>query len=339
MKDGILVDGSYASRLESWLTNRTGCEYAILVHSGTQALEIIAKYLVYNNFDPNTPLNVRVPDLTYVATMNAFVNTSLYARTYNNREFDIELTDVDRNGIMRRSEKETINSYNCFVGLYGAPTPEINPDYDIIDGAQHWLIVNDGKVGIAMSISFDPTKNLPASGNGGAIVTNNSELYDFAKLYRNNGRQWTEDLIVAGSNSKLSEIDCAHILVRSQYIDQWQAKRKQIRNYYIKSFKDLPIRCLSEDYTKHADQKFVISVESDRDKLLFHLLKHKIESRIHYKEPLSELKSAKFFCKTLDFMSVSAMLSRSVLSLPIYPELLDSEVEYIVSMVKAFYDK
>jgi dTDP-4-amino-4,6-dideoxygalactose transaminase len=158
-------------------------------------------------------------------------------------------------------------------------------------------------------------------------------------LYRNNGRQWTEDLIVAGSNSKLSEIDCAHILVRSQYIDQWQARRKQIRNYYIKSFKDLPIRCLSEDYTKHADQKFVISVESDRDKLLFHLLKHKIESRIHYKEPLSELKSAKFFCKTLDFMSVSAMLSRSVLSLPIYPELLDSEVEYIVSMVKAFYDK
>jgi len=339
MKDGILVDGSYASRLESWLTNRTGCEYAILVHSGTQALEIIAKYLVYNNFDTNTPLNVKVPDFTYVATMNAFVNTSLYARTYNNREFDIELTDVDRNGIMRRPEKETTSTYNCFVGLYGAPTPEVSPNYDIIDGAQHWLIVNDGAVGIGMAISFDPTKNLSASGNGGAIVTNNSELYDFAKSYRNNGRQWTEDLIVAGSNSKMSEIDCSHILVRSQYIDQWQARRKQIRNYYIKSFKDLPFRCLSDGYTKHADQKFVISVESDRDKFMFHLLKHKIETRIHYKEPLSELKSAKFFCKTLDFMSVSAMLSRSVLSLPIYPELLDSEVEYIASMVKAFYDK
>ena len=107
----------------------------------------------------------------------------------------------------------------------------------------------------------------------------------------------------------------------------------------VKSFKDLPFRCLSDGYTKHADQKFVISVESDRDKFMFHLLKHKIETRIHYKEPLSELKSAKFFCKTLDFMSVSAMLSRSVLSLPIYPELLDSEVEYIASMVKAFYDK
>ena len=113
MKDGILVDGSYASILESWLTNRTGCEYAILVHSGTQALEIIAKYLVYNNFDTNTPLNVKVPDFTYVATMNAFVNTSLYARTYNNREFDIELTDVDRNGIMRRPEKEQTKHPVC----------------------------------------------------------------------------------------------------------------------------------------------------------------------------------------------------------------------------------
>lgn len=339
MKDGILVDGSYATRLESWLTNRTGCEYAILVHSGTQALEIVAKYLVYNNFDPNVPLNVRVPDLTYVATMNAFVNTSLYARTYKNREFDIELTDVDRNGIMSRPEKETIGSFNCFVGLYGAPTPEVNDFYDIIDGAQHWLIVNDGKVGIAMTISFDPTKNLPASGNGGAIVTNNSELYDFAKLYRNNGRQWTHDLVVAGTNSKLSEIDCAHILVRSQYIDQWQERRRQIRNYYIDSFKNLPIRCLSKGFAKHADQKFVIYLESDRDKLITHLLKHKIEPRIHYKETLSELRSAKFFCKTLDFMTVSTMLSRSVLSLPIYPELLDSEVEHIAFQIRAFYDK
>lgn len=337
MKDGMLVDGYYSRQFSSWLAGRTKCEYAVLVHSGTQALEIIAKYLVYNNFDNTVPLHVRVPDLTYVATMNAFVNTSIYARSYNNREFDIELVDVDRSGIMKPPERETLNTFNCYVGLYGAPTPGNHTSNDIIDGAQHWLIAN-GDVGLAMAISFDPTKNLSASGNGGAIVTNSYELYQFARLYRNNGGKGiVDDLIVAGTNSKLSEIDCAHLLVRTNYIDQWQYRRKKIRNYYLQEFKDLPFRCLSRGYLTHADQKFVIAMDSDRDLMLQHLLKHKIEARVHYKQTISELNTAMFFCRTLDFLSNSTMLSRSVLSLPIYPELSDSEVEYIASMVKAYY--
>jgi len=337
MKDGILVDGLYAATFSNWLALKTRCEYAILVHSGTQALEIIAKYLVYSNFDDTVPIHVRVPDLTYVATMNAFVNTSIYARTYSNREFDIELADVNKYGIMQPLERDAVNTFNCYVGLYGAPTPGNHTSNDIIDGAQHWLIA-DGDVGLGMAISFDPTKNLPASGNGGAIVTNSEELYKFAMLYRSNGSKvCTDDLIVAGTNSKMSEIDCAHLLVRANYIDQWQVRRRKIKQYYIKQFENLPFRCLSSVSTRHADQKFVIAMDSDRDKMLQHLLKHKIEARVHYRHSISELSTAMFFCRTLDFMSVSTMLSRSVLSLPIYPELLDSEVEYIANMVKAFY--
>jgi dTDP-4-amino-4,6-dideoxygalactose transaminase len=337
MQGGKWVDGPFSSSFSSWLTHKTRCEYAILVHSGTQALEIIAKYLVYNNFDDTVPLHIRLPDFTYVATMNAFVNTSIYARSYANREFDIELTDVNKFGIMRRPENESINTFNCYVGLYGAPTPGNHTSNDVIDGAQHWLIVNNGDVGLGMAISFDPTKNLPASGNGGAIVTNSEDLYRFAMLYRNNGSNETTDLLVAGTNSKMSEIDCAHLMVRTQYIDQWQLRRKQIRNYYIQEFKELPIRCLSQGTYKHADQKFVISLESDRDKLLNHLLKHKIEARVHYGKTISELPAAMFFCRTLDFLTMSTMLSRSVLSLPIYPELSDSEVEYVAKQVSSFF--
>jgi dTDP-4-amino-4,6-dideoxygalactose transaminase len=340
MVDGILVDGPHAAAFSNWLALKTRCEYAILVHSGTQALEIIAKYLVYNNFDGTVPVHIRVPDLTYRATMNAFVNTSVYARSYANREFDIELTDVDKFGIMLPHDRATINSYNCYVGLYGAPTHGNHTVNDIIDGAQHWLIVNNGDVGLGMAISFDPTKNLCASGNGGAIVTNNEDLYNFAMLYRDNGSSRSADnlsLMVSGTNSKLSEIDCAHLLVRSKYIDKWQNRRREIRQYYISEFKNTPFRCLSAGAYKHADQKFVIAMNSDRDLMMRHLLKHKIEARIHYKQTISELTTAMFFCKTLDFLSVSTMLSRSVLSLPIYPELLDSEVEYIANMVKAFY--
>jgi dTDP-4-amino-4,6-dideoxygalactose transaminase len=338
LKSGIFCDGSYTNRLENWLVNRTKCDYAVVVHSGTQALEIIAKYLCYVSLDLSVPLHVRIPNLTYRATLNAFVNNNAYVHTYMDRNYDVEIVDTDSHGIMLQPERESINTYNCYVGLYGAPTPDLLTSQDIVDGAQHWLIA-DGNVGLGMAISFDPTKNLPASGNGGAIVTNSEELYKFAKSYKDNGKHFAQEIFAAGTNSKMSEIDCAHVLVRSLYIDQWQIRRQKIRKYYIKEFENLPIRCLSKKFLFHADQKFVIATD-DRDLLRYHLLKHKIEAKVHYEQTISELPATKFLCEnTLDFLTASAMLSRSVLSLPIYPELLDSEVEYIASMVKAFYDK
>lgn len=336
LKSGIFCDGSYTNRLENWLANKTKCEYAVVVHSGTQALEIIAKYLSYHSL-LSIPLHIRIPNLTYRATMNAFANSNSYYNA-NGKVFNIELADTDSHGIMLPPEKESMLTHNCYVGLYGAPTPDSLTSNDIVDGAQHWLLC-DGNVGLGMSISFDPTKNLPASGNGGAIVTNNIELYEFAKSYKDNGKYLSTEIMASGTNSKMSEIDCAHVLVRARHIDRWQVRRRKIRQYYIKEFENLPIRCLSKKFLFHADQKFVITTD-DRQALKMHLLKHKIEVKVHYSETISELPSAKFYCdKRLDFVSTSAMLSRSVLSLPIYPELLDSEVEYIATMVKAFYDK
>ena len=335
LKSGIFCDGGYTARLETWLASKTKCEYAVVVHSGTQALEIIAKYLYYSSLLP-VPLHIRIPNLTYRATMNAFASSNTYYND-NSKVFNIEIADTDSHGIMLPPEKETIITHNCYVGLYGAPINKVL-NSDIVDGAQHWLIA-DGNVGLAMAISFDPTKNLPASGNGGAIVTNIEELYKFAQSYKDNGKQFSSEIIAPSTNSKMSEIDCAHVLVRSQYIDQWQERRRKIRQYYIKEFENLPVKCLSKKFHRHADQKFVIALD-DRDLLRFHLLKHKIEVKVHYEQTISELPSAKFLCdKRLDFLSTSTMLSRSVLSLPIYPELLDTEVEYIASMVKAFYDK
>ena len=135
----------------------------------------------------------------------------------------------------------------------------------------------------------------------------------------------------------MSEIDCAHLLVRTKYIDQWQERRKQIRLYYIEAFKDIPVRCLSEGFERHADQKFVIY--TDQQKILQHEMNTLgIETKIHYEQPLSELPVAKNLVKP-DFVSVSSMLSRGVLSLPIYPELTDGEVEYIADRIKLFFAK
>lgn len=320
LRDGNLMGGHFTHRFEEWLRLYCGTWYAITVHSGTQALEIMARFQLTKHAD-TIPL-VTVPNITYPATMNAFINAG----------WDIRIGDTDKNGLLDMSEHH--NSYKCFVGLYGAPHDNRLGASVFVDGAQHWLVA-DGNVGLGMAVSFDPTKNLNASGNGGAIVTNDGDLYNFAVNYRNNGKSMEH--IYTGTNSRMSELDCAHLLVRTRYIEQWQQRREQIRKYYIDQFKDLPIRCLSDGFIKHADQKFVIAVD-ERDRLHGNLILDGIETKIHYEKCLGELLSSRNM-PSPDMISTSLMLSRMVLSLPIYPELKDTEVEYIAGKIRDFYTK
>lgn len=321
LRTGCLISGPFTHKFEEWLRLYCSTWYAITVHSGTQALEIMALYAKSRHYDSLTP-TVTVPNITYPATLNAFLTTG----------WDVRIGDTDKNGLLDFSESH--ESYKCFVGLYGATHDNELGASVIVDGAQHWLAAQ-GNVGMGMAISFDPTKNLPSSGNGGAIVTNNEDLYRFAVDYKNNGKMMEH--VYSGTNSKMSELDCAHLLVRSKYIEKWQLRRETIRKYYIEQFKDLPVRCLSEGFLKHADQKFVIATE-ERDRLHGNLFLDGIESKIHYEKCLSELMVARNL-PAPDMISTSLMLSRMVLSLPIYPELKDTEVEFIADKVRKFFTK
>ena len=325
LKDGQLVGGHYTRSFEEWLKHRTKTKYAVTVHSGTQALEIIARYKkhVHEQSLVSNP-KVRLPNLTYPATLNSFLTAG----------WDVELMDTSKDGIIL-SERRVAGVYDCLMGYAGLkPWSSMNYPMNfgmIVDGAQHWLVC-DGDVGAGMSISFDPTKNLPSSGNGGAIVTNDEQLYLFAVTYRDNNKPAFHN---AGTNSKMSEQDCAQILVRAKYIDEWQKRRSEIAKYWCEEFKELPLTCLSDTTDPHAHQKFVMYL-ADRNSLHTHLLTDGIDSKIHYEYVLGDLPTAKNLSKP-DMLSTSVMLSRGVLSLPMYPELTNSEVEYIKDRVKYFY--
>jgi dTDP-4-amino-4,6-dideoxygalactose transaminase len=335
LSSGTLMNGEYTSKFETWLAMYTKTMFAITVHSGTQALEIIAKWsklehdlLMNDELDPTQNIKpiVRIPNITYVATLNAFINNG----------YEIELVDTDKNGLMVLDSSNDLlddfTKHTCSVGLYGA-NPHRTPAgmNDVVDGAQHWLVADD--IGQGMAISFDPTKNLPASGNGGAIVTNDRSLYDFAYSYRSNGKHEHD---MAGTNSRMSEQDSAQLLVRAKYIDKWQWRRKEIRHYYLDEFKNLDLRCLSREHMVHADQKFVVYSDK-RDELQKHLSDAGIEVKVHYPHALSELSLAKKIKIKPDMLSTSVMLTKGLLSLPIYPELSDSEVEFISKTVKQFF--
>ena len=325
LKDGKLVGGHYTRSFEEWLKYRTKTKYAITVHSGTQALEIIARWkkIKHSESMEGNP-KIRIPNLTYPATLNAFLTAG----------WDIELADTDKNGVIQL-ETGRGGIYDCVMGFAGRK-PWPNASYSnaygvIVDGAQHWLVC-EGDVGSGMSISFDPTKNLPSSGNGGAIVTNDEKLYLYASSYRDNNKPYFYDV---GTNSKMSEQDCAQILVRTKYIDEWQRRRSNIAKYWCDEFKDLPINCLSKTVDPHAHQKFVMYL-ADRNSLYTHLLTDGIESKIHYEYVLGDIPIGKDLIKP-DLLSNSVLLSRGVLSLPMYPELTDVEVDYIVDKVKEYY--
>jgi len=324
LKDGQLVGGHYTRSFEEWLKHRTKTKYAITVHSGTQALEIIARYKKKKHLETlkNNP-KIQLPNLTYPATLNAFLTAG----------WDVELVDTDRNGII--SLENSLKGYTCVMGYAGRkPWPiagYASANGIIVDGAQHWLVC-DGDVGSGMAISFDPTKNLPSSGNGGAIVTNDEHLYLYACRYRDNFKPYFEE---EGTNSKMSEQDCAQILVRAKYIDEWQKRRGDIAKYWCNRFSELPISCLSDIMSPHSHQKFVLYT-SDRNSLLNHLLENGINAKIHYEYVLGDLPVASNLQKP-DMLSTSVMLSRGVLSLPMYPELTDSEVDYIAKTIDEYF--
>jgi dTDP-4-amino-4,6-dideoxygalactose transaminase len=330
LSSGRLMNGNHTAEFEHWLAQKNRVSQAVTCHSGTQALEIIAEYWRIQTV--NTP-RVFVPSFTYVATANAFIRAG----------WDIHFIDTDAYGIIDDTKFPDRVEYDAvvLVGLYGNSITHsahvkswnhwvANNTIVIEDAAQHWLANDCQRIGDAAAISFDPMKNLACYGNGGAVVTDSLDLAEFARSWRDNGKP-THNF--AGTNSRISEIDAATLMIKSRHIDRWQARRASIADFWRERFAKTSIRCLIDDQNahNHAYHKFVIDVDN-RDTVRSKLTDRKIETRVHYERPIHEIDVYRKWPGP-DMLAVSSSLARRVLSLPLYPELTDLEVEYISDQV------
>ena len=323
LRSGQLMSGNYTAEFENWLAKKNHSKYAVTCHSGSQALEIIAEY--YRLQTSVTPPRVVVPAMTYVATANAFIRAG----------WEVYIADTDAYGLLDKKKipHELSVQATVLVGLYGAA---VNADRfwgtDLIieDGAQHWLSNGCSRIGNATAISFDPMKNLNAYGNGGAVVTDDIDLLEFAREWCNNGKPLHSNI---GTNSRMSEVECAQMMVKTRHIDAWQDRRKNISLYWMGRLKNTGIRSLitTQNFDTHCYHKFVIDIDN-RDIVSRNLAIKGIETKVHYKEPLHELPAYSDYSGP-DILSVASALSRRVLSLPCYSELSDLEVEYIIDSV------
>lgn len=331
LRSGQVMSGNYTAEFENWLARRNHSKYAITCHSGTQALEFMAAY--FREHHTHQP-RVAIPTLTYAATANAFMRAG----------WDVVFMDTDQFGIARIGSLGTRDPVDAVVliGLYGAAVE--NPFYDrgwagimalrnmvvIEDAAQHWLSNNCLRLGHSAALSFDPTKNLNCYGNGGAVITDHSDMLHWVRECRDNGKPQHQ---ATGTNSRISEVDAAQLMVKTRHLDAWQARRRDIANHWIMRLRGSAVRSLidTHNFDDHCFHKFVIEVDH-RDDLQRRLAQRGIETRVHYSQPLHEIGVFRQWPGP-DILSTASALSRRVLSLPLYPELTDLEVEFIIDSV------
>lgn len=331
LRSGVLMNGNHTTEFEHWLSKKNRTRFATTCHSGTHALEILATY--YRDRVIYRPTAI-MPAFTYAATANAFIRAG----------WDVHFIDTDYYGILDPKHIPNITYQAAvLVGLYGAGLCQVEHtrewlDWSLTDtivledGAQHWLSSNCRRIG-PTAISFDPMKNLSCYGNGGAIVTDDHDLICFARAWKDNGKPTHH---IAGTNSRMSELDCAHMMVKTRYIDQWQSRRRDIATYWLERLSNhAQIKTLvdSKNLSTHALHKFVIHVDN-RDDVRNNLAQRKVETKVHYERPLHETGLFTEYPGP-NLLSTASSLARRVLSLPIYPELSDLEVEYVIDSLLA----
>ncbi len=338
---GRVLDGTYTRQFEKTIAKMTERRYACSVGSCTQAL-IFAQRAVDNEFFRGSRNKVLIPSQSFVATLNSVLEAG----------FDPVFCDVDaQTGLIDLNtipvpadELAAIMYVNLFGNILNQEqlitymemfSEEKIPVIE--DAAQsfgaYYRGVPSGKLGDVSCLSFDPTKNLNNYGSGGMILTDDPAIWELVNDYHDNGKG--NEHIQSGTNSKMSEADCAQMLIKLKYFDSWQARRKEIAEYYTEELDGLVGIPPVDMNVEHAWSKFVIHYHS-RSTLYTDLLNIGVETRINYETPLHQQSVAFSFTAFDDtgILEGAENFSRTCLSLPIYPELEDYEVEYVVDAIK-----
>jgi len=192
-----------------------------------------------------------------------------------------------------------------------------------------------GTFGNCSAFSFYPTKNLGALGDAGAVVTDSLDLHIKITELRNYGQKNRYIHDSHGINSRLDEIQAAILSIKLPHLDNWNKRRNEIALQYRRRLHSVQY-LKQEPYNYHNYHLFIVR-HKQRDLLAKYLSENGIQTLIHYPVPVHCQKA--FPYKTTGTFTNAIDFSDTILSLPLYPELSDSDIDYIVSMVNSFESK
>lgn len=190
-----------------------------------------------------------------------------------------------------------------------------------------------GSLGDAAAFSFYPTKNLGALGDAGAIVTSDPAVSERARMLRNYGERARYQSLLRGTNSRLDEVQAAWLRVKLRHLDGWTSRRREIAIAYRDAFANRVQLQEAVSDGRHAYHLFVMRVV-DRDNFRRSLAKRGVQTLVHYPSAIHQQPAYASLGNDKD-LGVSELLAHEVVSLPLYPELTDAEVEHVIAAVRA----
>ena len=204
----------------------------------------------------------------------------------------------------------------------------------------HGAEINEQKVGTfgtLAAFSCYPTKNLGGTGDGGVILCSSKELCEKINALRQYGWNHERESMFSGFNSRLDEMQAAILQVKLKYLERSNERRRHIASFYNKALQELPITLphLPENEL-HAMHLYVIECEK-RDQLIEHLRKCEVGASLHYPLPVHMHAAYSNRIYGSKDLPITEAFYRRHLTLPMYPELTDHQLNLICSSVQEWF--
>lgn len=334
------IGGAYVKNFEEAFAAFCGVQHCVGVGNGTDALFIALKTLGIGPGD-----EVIVPANSFIATAEAVTQAGarVVFADIDSRSYNVDVASVQRK--VSPKTKALIP-----VHLYGQPA-DMDPLLEL--AKRHGLkVIEDaaqahgaeyrgrrvGSLGDCACFSFYPGKNLGAYGDAGAIVTNDGELARKVRMFANHGRIDKYDHELEGVNSRLDALQAAILAVKLRHLPQWTEARRlnayEYNRHLAGSGLVLPHEIGGVQAVYHL---YVVRVPAgSREALQAHLQSAGVSTGIHYPIALPNLKAYDYCNHREQDYPCATEASRGILSLPMYPELTESEIAHIAESIRAF---
>ena len=337
LRSGWYVLGNEVKCFEEEFANYVGSKYCVGLASGLDALWIAFRILGIGAGD-----EVIVQGNTYIASvMGITMNGATPVFVEPDEYFNIDASKIE--------EKITDKTKAILVvHLYGQasnmePIMELAKKYNlrvVEDCAQsHGAKFNGqatGTFGDIGCFSFYPSKNLGAFGDAGAIVTNDPQIADDVRVYRNYGSEKRYYNKVVGTNSRLDEMQAGLLRVRLSHMDELEQEKRRICERYLDELNNAKIELpqIREGAT-HIWHQFVIRC-SERDDLIKYLDNKGIGTIIHYPIPPHLSEAYQYLGLNKGCLPITESYAETVLSIPLYNGMTKEEQDYIIQCINAF---
>ncbi|MCZ6703721.1 MAG: DegT/DnrJ/EryC1/StrS family aminotransferase [Ignavibacteria bacterium] len=334
------VGGPFVNSFENAFAEFCNVKHCIGVGNGTDAIFIALKALGIGRGD-----EVITVANSFIATSEAITLTGAKVIFV---DINPETYNINTNLIKDKITEKT--KAIVPVHLYGQPA-DMDPILEIAkkyklkiveDAAQaHGAKYKDrtiGSIGDVGCFSFYPGKNLGAYGDGGALTTNDNELAMKIRKIANHGRSDKYNHEFEGVNSRLDGLQAAILGVKLKYLAKWTESRRKNAYLYNEYLRDnnliTPIEIENVEAVYHL---YVVRIKNSyRVSLQEHLKANGISSGIHYPITLPNLTAYEYLGHSEDDYPDATKASEEILSLPIYPELNEKQIDHIAKAIKSF---